>query len=86
YASFDYEISGYRQANLVKMDSLLNGEQGDALAFIVHRERAYHRGRIICEKLRELIPRQMFEVTIQSSVATKVVARETVNAMRKNVL
>jgi GTP-binding protein LepA len=86
YASLDYEFAGYRESNLVKLDILINGEPLDALSTIVHKERAFDQGKNLCGKLRRLIPRQMFEVIIQASIGHKVIARESVKALRKNVL
>ena len=86
YASFDYDISGYQKSDLVKLDILLNGDMCDALSIIVHKDKAYERGRQIAEKLKEVIPRQMFEIPIQAAVGGKIIARETVKAFRKDVL
>ena len=86
YASFDYELYDYQRSDLVKLDMLLNGDMVDALSFIVHREKSYARGRRIAEKLKEAIPRQLFEVPIQAAIGGKIIARETVKAMRKDVL
>lgn len=86
YASFDYEIKEYTKSDLVKLDVLLNGDIIDALSFIIHREKAMSRARKIAEKLKDNIPRQMFEIPVQIAIGSKVIARETIKAMRKDVL
>jgi len=84
YASFDYHYTGYKQANLVKLDILLNGDMVDALSSLIHRDNAYAFGRKICEKLRELIPRQQFDIAIQAAIGAKIIARETVKAVQES--
>jgi GTP-binding protein LepA len=86
YASLDYEMAGFRESDLVKLDMLINGEQIDAFSVIIHRDKAYEWGRKVAEKLKELIPRQLYQVAIQAAIGQKIIARETISAFRKDVL
>ena len=86
YAAFDYELDGFRSSHLVKLDILLNGESVDALSMIVHRDKAYPAGKVLVDRLRGIIPRQMFDVPIQASIGSRIIARETIKALRKDVI